>query len=226
MSSTLGPAPRHRLVDTVYDQIRAGIIDGSLAMGSRLKETQLAEELQVSRGPVRLAIQRLVEEGLVVERPHTSAVVRVFDGTALVDLYNTRIGLERIAFALATRRRMDTGGLKEHIKQMELAASKHDPVLVARVEWAFHNDVFAGSGNATLAGIFRGLEGQIIMALALDDAEFENLEDVAQEYVDLVQAIESGDEVHAMNTVHMRIVSTVSAAVERLGGDSRLLIGI
>jgi DNA-binding GntR family transcriptional regulator len=211
-------------VDIAYEQIRANIIDGSLAMGSRLKETHIAEELQTSRGPVRLAIQRLVEEGLVVERPHTSPVVREFDGAALVDIYNTRIGLERVAFALATRRRIDTTPLRQWISDMEKAAKTHDPIQVARAEWAFHHEVFAASGNETLTQVFRGLEGQILMALALDDAEFENLDAVADEHVDLVQAIEAGDEVIAMNTAQAHIVSTVSAVIERLGGDPSLLI--
>jgi len=224
MSQSLAPAPRHRLVDVAYEQIRAGIIDGSLAMGSRLKETQLAEEMRISRGPVRLAISRLVEEGLVAERPHAGAVVREFDGAALVDLYNTRIGLERVAFALATRRRFGTATLRSYIAEMKTAAEKGDPILVARAEWAFHNEVFAGSGNATLEQLFRGLEGQILMALALDDAEFDNLDDVAEEHICLVEAIESGDEGRAMDTVHTHIVSSVSAAIERLGGDCSLLI--
>jgi DNA-binding GntR family transcriptional regulator len=224
MSSTLEPATRHRLVDIAYEQIRASIIDGSLAMGSRLKETHIAEELRTSRGPVRLAIQRLVEEGLVVERPHTSAVVREFDGAALVDIYNTRIGLERVAFALATRRRIDTTPLRLCITDMETAAKTHNPIQVAKEEWTFHNEVFVASGNLTLAQAFRGLEGQILMALALDDAEFENLDAVADEHVELVEAIESGNELKAMNAAQNHIVSTVSAVIERLGGDPALLL--
>ncbi|MGB3482603.1 MAG: GntR family transcriptional regulator [Mycobacterium sp.] len=224
MSHTLEPAARHRLVDIAYEQIRASIIDGSLAMGSRLKETHIADELQISRGPVRLAIQRLVEEGLVVERPHTSAVVREFDGSALVDIYNTRIGLERVAFALATRRKADTAPLRRWITDMQRAAETRDPIQVAKAELAFHNEVFLASANRTLTQAFRGLEGQILMALALDDAEFENLGAVADEHIELVEVIESGDEGKAMNAAHDHIVSTVAAVIERLGGDPALLL--
>lgn len=220
----LAPAPRNRLVDIAYERLRAGIIDGSLEMGSRLKEAHLAAELQVSRGPVKLAIQRLVEEGLVDERPHQGAVVREIDGATIVDLYNVRVGLERVAFGLAAKRGMDTSNLKQHTELIREAAKKSDAVAVARHEWAFHTEVFEQCGNVILTQLFHGLEGRILMALALDDAGFETLSDVAGEYDSLTAAIESGDEDTAMDAVQRYIVSTVAPVVAGLGGDPDLLL--
>lgn len=220
----LAPAPRNRLVDIAYERLRAGIIDGSLEMGSRLKEAHLAAELQVSRGPVKLAIQRLVEEGLVDERPHQGAVVREIDGATIVDLYNVRVGLERVAFGLAAKRGMDTSNLKQHTELIREAAKKGDAVAVARHEWAFHTEVFEQCGNVILTQLFHGLEGRILMALALDDAAFETLIDVAGEYDSLTAAIESGDEDTAMDAVQRYIVSTVAPVVTGLGGDPDLLL--
>ncbi|XAS74312.1 GntR family transcriptional regulator [Micrococcaceae bacterium Sec5.1] len=223
-AARLAPAPRNRLVDIAYDRLRAGIIDGSLQMGSRLKEAHLAAELQVSRGPVKLAIQKLVEEGLVDERPHQGAIVREIDGPAIVDLYNVRVGLERVAFGIAAKRGMDTSDLKRRTEQIREAAKQKDTGAVARHEWDFHTEVFRQSGNPVLIQLFHGLEGQILMALALDDEGLENLSDVADEYDCLITAIESADEEAAMDAVQRYILSTVSGAVVRLGGDPDLLL--
>ncbi|WP_231745624.1 GntR family transcriptional regulator [Arthrobacter sp. EpRS71] len=223
-ATRLAPAPRNRLVDIAYERLRAGIIEGNLAMGSRLKETHLAAELQVSRGPVKLAIQRLVEEGLVDERPHQGAIVREIDGPTIVDLYNVRVGLERVAFGIAAKQGMDTSELKRLAGLIRAAAQQADTLAVARHEWAFHTEVFEQSNNPVLTQLFHGLEARILMALTLDDEGFENLSDVADEYDTLIAAIDSRDEEAAMDAVQRCILSTVSGVVTRLGGDPELLL--
>lgn len=220
VAARLEPAPRQRLVDIAYDQIRQRIVEGLFPMGTRLIETQLASELGISRGPVRLAIQRLVEEGLVIERPHQGVVIRELDATSLVDLYNVRLGLERTAIRLATRRGMNTQVLWDLVTQMRQAAEKGNPMAVAHRELEFHTVICDSCGNKVLANIFRGLEGQLMMAIAIDDAGFENLNDIAGEHIPLIEAIEAGDEHAAALAVEQHILSTIEAAITRLGGDT------
>ncbi len=215
---------RRRLGDLAYEEVRKRIVSGDFPMGSRLNEVRLASDLGVSRAPVREALRRLSEEGLVVERPHLGAVVRELDATSLVDLYNVRAVIESLATRLATRRQMDVRPLRAGIRRMAAAAKSNDYALVARHELEFHSLITNQCGNRLLIGIFRALEGQVLMGLALDDSGYPDLELVAREHEPLVDVIESGDEQAAAVMMQEHILSTVGSIVERLGGSPADLI--
>ena len=194
-------------------------------MGTRLNEVRLAADLGVSRAPVREALRRLSEEGLVVEQPHIGAVVRKLDASSLVDLYNVRAALEPLAIRLATRRRMETKPLRALIRRMAAAAGSNDYALVARNELDFHSAITKASGNELLIDIFHGIEGQVLMGLALDDSGYPDLVEVAREHDPLVAAIDSGDEASAQTLMEAHILSTVGDLITRLGGSPKDLVG-
>lgn len=188
-------------------------------MGSRLNEVRLAADLGVSRAPVREALQRLAEEGLVVERPHLGAIVRELDASSIVDLYTVRAAIESLAIRLATARGMGTKQLRDLITRMGAAARAANATLVARHELEFHAAITNECGNPLLIGIFHALEGQVLMGLALDDAGYPDLREVAREHEPLVKVIESGDSELAATMMRDHILSTLGSLVARLGGS-------
>ena len=123
------PLARTSYADQAHEAIRTWIVSGELPMGARLVETQLSERLGVSRAPVREAIRRLTEEGLVDAVPHVGATVRTLDGDGLVDLYNARAAVEAVAIRLAVRNRMPTRPLRDRV--MSCALRKPCSVLYA-----------------------------------------------------------------------------------------------
>jgi DNA-binding GntR family transcriptional regulator len=223
-AGALAPAERRRLADIVHDAIRESIITGRLEMGERLVETRLAADLQVSRAPIREALMRLGEEGLVVERPHRGVFVRRLDANGLIALYNARLGIEPVALRLFMRAEQPAQPLRDHIDAIQAAAHAGDAFTVARAELGFHRHIVEGAGNDVLRSIFNALEGQLLMALALDDSSFEQLSGVADEHVPVVEAIETGDEDQAVRVFEQHIVSTIGPTLERLGGDPGLLV--
>jgi len=88
----------------VYDRIRRAIVEGRYPPGARLVEQRLAEELAVSRTPVREAVRRLESEGLVVVARNRGAQVRALDERDVADLYEVRARLEGYAAELAAAR--------------------------------------------------------------------------------------------------------------------------
>lgn len=96
-----------------YAELRGGIVEGRYAPGRRLIEQRLAEELGLSRTPVREALRMLEAEGLVVSERNRGAVVRPLSETEVVDLYGLRIRLESYAVEVATERATEAelGGL-------------------------------------------------------------------------------------------------------------------
>ena len=102
------------LRDVVFENLRGAIVEGRLKPGERLMEVQLAEQLGVSRTPVREAIRKLELEGLVVMLPRKGAYVANMSLKDLIDVLEIRASLEGLAASLAAERITD-----EDIKKLE-----------------------------------------------------------------------------------------------------------
>ena len=102
-----------------YLRLLAEIRAGSLVPGARLRETDLAERLGISRTPVREAIRQLEAEGLVVHLPRQGASLRTLDYAEVIELYEMRAVLEGTAARLAARAASD-------LELGELAALNQD----------------------------------------------------------------------------------------------------
>jgi len=87
-----------------YARVRAAIVENRYPPGHRLVEQRIAEELGLSRTPVREALRMLEAEGLVVSERNRGAMVRPLSSTEVVDLYGLRIRLESYAVEVATER--------------------------------------------------------------------------------------------------------------------------
>ncbi len=94
-----------RLADTAYDQLRSAILRGELPHGERLAEEEIAENLGISRTPVREALRRLAAEGLVDVAPNRGASVARWESTDLQEIFDLRAMLESYATKRATPRR-------------------------------------------------------------------------------------------------------------------------
>lgn len=90
--------------EVAYMAVRAAIVEGRYPPGHRLVEQRIAEELGLSRTPIREALRRLEAEGLVVSERNRGAMVRPVSATEVVDLYGLRIRLEAYAVEVATER--------------------------------------------------------------------------------------------------------------------------
>src|SRR6476659_1173300 len=90
--------------ELAYRQVRAAIVENRYPPGQRLVEQRIAEELGLSRTPVREALRMLEAEGLVVSERNRGAMVRPLSTTEVVDLYGLRIRLESYAVEVATER--------------------------------------------------------------------------------------------------------------------------
>jgi DNA-binding GntR family transcriptional regulator len=92
-----GPAHRSVFRDQVIDRIRDAIVDGRIPLGEPLRERQLAEELDISRAPIREALLTLEKEGLVVTTPHKGTFVASYSDEDVIEIYTLRAALEELA---------------------------------------------------------------------------------------------------------------------------------
>ena len=124
----LKPVSQRTLSDESTDRLRAAIRNGTLAPGARLVEQDLAEMLEVSRIPVREAIQRLVEEGLVNKVPHRGAFVYLPTRKEIEEISSLRVVLESFIVERAIERWQPEHelSLRQIVDEMRTAASQRD----------------------------------------------------------------------------------------------------
>jgi DNA-binding GntR family transcriptional regulator len=143
------------LREIVFESLREAIIQGRLKPGERLMEIQLAEEMGVSRTPVREAIRKLELEGFVVMIPRKGAYVAGISIKDIVDVFEVRAALEALAAGLAAER-----ATPEELEEMERAVlqiyevsnGQNLDTLVER-DTSFHELIYKASRNQRLVQI-------------------------------------------------------------------------
>jgi DNA-binding GntR family transcriptional regulator len=93
----------------IAEQLRERILDGSFAPGEQISEVQLAARLKMSRGPVREAVQRLAQEGLLVSHRNRGVFVVELDGSDIEDVYRGRRAVEKEAACTVYARGIPAG---------------------------------------------------------------------------------------------------------------------
>jgi GntR family transcriptional regulator of vanillate catabolism len=112
----------------LVEHLRQGVLDGKFPLGRRLNEVHLSKELQVSRTPIRAALQMLAGEGLLRHTPNKGFTVREFPLSEIIDAYELRALAEGLAARLAAEH-----GLTDDLRQlMERALAEGDRALARR----------------------------------------------------------------------------------------------
>jgi DNA-binding GntR family transcriptional regulator len=193
----------------VYDHLRTEILDGRLEPGAELIEVALAEQLGVSRGPLREAISRLAAEGLVTVSPRRGAVVRSLSKGEFLELYQVREALERMAVQLAVPRLTNEQfeELASLNAEMEAHAAGNEVESFFVANLAFHARLLESSGNRKLQELYRQLLGQLgryrLRSLTLRG----NLKRSVSEHKAILRAARRGDAERAAQLMaeHIRV---------------------
>jgi DNA-binding GntR family transcriptional regulator len=211
---------RTSVAESAYEAIRDSILQGRYPPGEQLVEARLAGELGVSRGPVREALGRLTEEGMLVDILHRGTFVREFEAADLIDIYNVRIGLESVAVRLMIGAECSVRPLISLVEEMRKAARANDLVRLSRAEFRFHEALCELSGNSFLASVYRSISSQVQMVLSLDNASYLDPREIADEHVPLIDAIEAGDAELAVERITQHIVCSLEPLFVRLYGHA------
>ena len=110
------------LADEIVQILRSRIINGEYAIGEKLVENKIAEELKVSRTPVREAFKQLTKENLIEYVPNKGCFAKGFEQNDLQDIYAVRIAVEQLAveWAIKNKTEEDMARLKEQLEVMSL----------------------------------------------------------------------------------------------------------
>ena len=175
------------LVGEVRDALEAMILDGDLRAGERLHETALADQLGVSRGPVREAARSLEREGLVRTVANQGVYVRELSITDVLELYDLRASLAGYLCArfAETGTQDDIDALETFITRMHEAAEANDEQAYFTLNLAFHDHISAASGASRSTAIYGALGKEVRLmrlrvltgqtALQVSNAEHERI---------------------------------------------------
>src|ERR1700734_3748683 len=158
---------RRSLADEVTDQLRDFILTGQLQPGDRLGEAEISQRLQVSRGPVREALVRLEQEGLVASQWHHGATVGDFSKEDIVELATLRRALEQLAVTEATRSATadDLASLSQVVEQMRCAQANPDDASLVKLDIEFHDAVYRAAHHDRLYAAWTTIRSQVTLAL-------------------------------------------------------------
>ena len=152
VSSTLSPAHNTDLRQIVYEKLREAILDGLIPPGERLSEVELAEQLMVSRTPVREAIRQLAETGLIMLIPRRGAFVILPTTEDARHLYEVRSALEKFALErLCENPPLEE--LRNLRKSFEEVSDSSDSKKFLELDMELHHLMRRGSGNPFLEGV-------------------------------------------------------------------------
>lgn len=183
------------LRDVVFENLREAILEGKLKPGQRLMEVQLAEQLGVSRTPVREAIRKLELEGLVVMLPRKGAYVANMSLKDIIDVLEIRASLEGLAASLAAERINpdDIKKLEIIVKEFEelTIASDVDTLLKKDVE--FHECIFKATNNKKLHQLINSLWEQVYRFRVTYISDYDSSLSIVNEHKLILEAIKKGD---------------------------------
>ena len=186
----------HRpLREIVYEQLKRQILTGRIAPGTRMMEVELAEEMGVSRTPVREATRKLEKDGLVVIEPRRGAYVSDISVKDMVDTLVVRESLEGLAAALASQRitREELDRLDAMTTEYSDAIAAGDMEKIIHEDEGFHRTIVEMSGNKTLNSLFEIIQELALRFRYLYYDDFTRYENMPTEHMNIVEAIRGGD---------------------------------
>lgn len=151
------------LHDIVVPQLRAMLLEGELAAGSRIPEAELCAHFGVSRTPLREALKVMAAEGFVTLRPNRGAVVTPIDVEAVAPIFEVKGGLERLIGLLAGARAAahDITALDAMHGELGDALDREEYATYTRLNYGFHQRLALTTGNPVLVQSYEVLQHKI-----------------------------------------------------------------
>jgi len=186
------PIERVTLPTQIADRLRADILAGTYEGGTQLLETEIALAFGVSRGPLREAMQRLVQEGLLRSEPHRGVFVTDVGEDDLRDLFFVRAALETAAIRkiFETGDRAATAGeLTRIAEQMDSAMKSGDRVAGGDLDFAYHKALVDGAGSKRLSRTYASVQTETRLCLHRLMGGYRSSRDLADEHFRLAELI-------------------------------------
>ena len=202
--------PHKSLREAALSAIRQAISGGDLKPGQRLVESDIAEQMGISRAPVREALRQLETEGLVVSEPHRGAFVTELSATDLWEIYTLRAAIESLAVRLVTEKASAEmlAQLQQAVADMAQAAHEGDLTHLADLDMSFHETLCRASGHSRLLAAWLSMIAQIRIFIDLTNTLYLPADEVVDLHTEVVEHIKNGRAEEAGQALARHILET------------------
>lgn len=182
----------------IADQLRERIIDGSFRPGEQIREGTLVDKLRVSRGPVREALQRLSQEGLLVSHRNRGMFVLELEITDVNEIYAAREAIELgAAKAISGQDRQvvekTIKALAKIIAKMGPLVEQRDWLRLAALDLFFHMEFVDSAGNSRLSRIYSTLAAESRICIVNLEGSYPHAEALVEEHQSLIDQLAAGN---------------------------------
>ena len=212
----------------VTDILRELIIEGTLAPGTEFNQAQIAEQLGVSRGPIREALGQLEQEGLVQSIPYKGVIVTPLTRKYIEELYSVRTALELLGLDYSIDRMTDEEikHLDEIVDDMRSAARANDLNKLVEVDLYFHDYLLQQAHHALALKLWRMLEVGIRRCLRTRHQIYTFLDEVVGSHPTLITAIEQRDKTRSKQILSDHVAESVTHVLANWPLDSEPTAGV
>ena len=183
------------LAEEVTEILRTRIITGEYEMGEKLIENKIANELKVSRTPVRDAFKQLTKEGLISYVPNKGCFARGFTQKDMADVYAVRKAVEELAitWAIENADEASINALKEQLDLMNFYTQHgfYDKLLQANED--FHNMIYQMTSSRFIVQVLKAYQDYVHLARRTTLSREENLPEIYEEHARIFEAIRDRD---------------------------------
>ncbi len=206
---SLGRLAWRELAERLTDMI----LSGELKPGHRLVETEIADQFNISRGPVRTALMHLGGRGLVEVRAPRGIFVVTLTGRDVQELYAVRMALEEAAIReVAGRPDLDESWpeIERHLEYLDAAAADREfEAVTSREDLAFHRSLVELSGNRRLLSFWDELAGQILLIMGtLQNKDIPEIWPLLHDHRRIHDALRSEDPLRGVARLHDHLIRT------------------
>lgn len=202
----------------VYDELTSRIRNFHLLPGVRISDEEVARELGVSRTPVREALNRLAEQGLVKMRPNKGFWVSTFSKKEVEDLYILRDVLERLAVALTIK---NLNGKRE--RKLRANLEKYHKLIRVKnlagfndADEEFHDLIAQFSENTALYQTLKNLSGKIRIIRRYDHLRPTSFQETYEEHKQILEQMVAGDSIKARRAMSRHIINSMKTVLRTL----------
>jgi DNA-binding GntR family transcriptional regulator len=183
------------LSENAYEIIKEAIIGLKFAPGEKLNLAKITDELGISATPVREAMNRLIQEGFVVNNPYKGAFVSNVDDKMVVQLAELRELLEVAAIrrTAAQFTASDAKAGEELIEKLEKAYKKNDVTSYVEYSMQFHNMFIDRCGNEMMANVMRGFTDHVKRIAFLALGRLGKISPFIEDYKNILEAAKNRD---------------------------------
>ena len=183
------------LREMVYEELKMQILTGGIVPGTRMMEVDLAEEMGVSRTPIREAIRKLEKEGLVVIEPRRGAYASRISTDDMVEILEVRQDLEGLAayFAASRMEKDQLDELKDISNRYNKAVEEGNMADMIRYDTMFHRKIVDSCSNKILVHMVEQLQEMVLRFRYIYYDNFKRAEHMPEEHRAIMESIAGGN---------------------------------